>query len=100
MSYEQTGLRFVNGNNEPLYLSEEISILFTYCIKVKSKIVINGKATLFMESYKSFGIFLQEMYANKIFYKNKKIMVGGFFNGRAGMLTNYFFFIWPYQKSV
>ena len=42
-------IRFVNGNNEPLYiynLSEELSILFNYYYKVKSKIVINGKANI------------------------------------------------------
>ena len=45
-----------------------------------------------MESYRNLGIILKEMYANKNFFKNKKkVMVGGFFNGRAGMLTNYFF---------
>ena len=68
-------IRFVNGNNEPLYiynLSEELSILFNYYYKVKSKIVINGKANLFMECYKNLGIILKEMYANKNFFKNKK----------------------------
>ena len=42
-------IRFVNGNNEPLYiynLSEELSILFNYYYKAKSKIVINGKANI------------------------------------------------------
>ena len=42
-------IRFVNGNYEPLYiynLSEELSILFNYYYKVKSKIVINGKANI------------------------------------------------------
>ena len=42
-----------------------------------------------MEFYKNLWIIFQEMSAHKIFYKNKKNTVGSFFNGLAGMLTNY-----------
>ena len=41
-----------------------------------------------MESYKNLGIILKKCMQIKISLKIKKIMVGGFFNGRAGMLTN------------
>ena len=39
-------------------------------------------------------LFIKEMYGNK-----KKLLVGSVFSGRAGMLTNYLFFMTLVTKS-